>query len=136
MDFVIITGMSGAGKSRALHTLEDIGFYCVDNMPPQLISRIADLSAAAGGALSRVAVVTDMRGGNMFYGLFHEMDALQEEGFSYKLLFLDASDGELIRRYKEPPPPAGRFGRRGAGGPDRRRAEGPQRSAPPGRLPD
>ena len=127
MDFVIITGMSGAGKSRALHTLEDIGFYCVDNMPPQLISRIADLSAAAGGALSRVAVVTDMRGGNMFYGLFHEMDALQEEGFSYKLLFLDASDGELIRRYK--------FGRRGAGGPDRRRAEGPQRSAPPGRLP-
>lgn len=101
MDFVIITGMSGAGKSRALHTLEDIGFYCVDNMPPQLISRIADLSAAAGGALSRVAVVTDMRGGNMFYGLFHEMDALQEEGFSYKLLFLDASDGELIRRYKE-----------------------------------
>ena len=53
MDFGIITGMSGAGKARALHTLEDIGVYCVDNMPPQLISRIADLGAAAGGGRAR-----------------------------------------------------------------------------------
>lgn len=101
MDFLIVTGMSGAGKSRAIDALEDIGYYCVDNMPPQLIGRVADISVAAGGALSRIAVVTDMRGGEMFYGLFREMDAMKEEGLSYKLLFLDASNAELIRRYKE-----------------------------------
>lgn len=101
MDFLIVTGMSGAGKSRAIDALEDIGYYCVDNMPPQLIGRIADISVAAGGALNRIAVVTDMRGGDMFYGLFREMDAMKGEGLSYKLLFLDASNAELIRRYKE-----------------------------------
>ena len=101
MDFLIVTGMSGAGKSRAMDTLEDIGFYCVDNMPPQLIGKIAGLSVAAGGALNRIAVVTDMRGGNMFYGLCQELDKMKEEGHGYKMLFLDASDEELIRRYKE-----------------------------------
>ncbi len=101
MDFLIVTGMSGAGKSRAMDALEDIGFYCVDNMPPQLIGRIADISLAAGGKLDRIAVVTDMRGGDMFYGLFREMDAMKDEGLSYKMLFLDASNTELIRRYKE-----------------------------------
>ena len=65
MDFLIVTGMSGAGKSRAMDTLEDIGFYCVDNMPPQLIGKIAGLSVASGGALERIAVVTDMLGGKM-----------------------------------------------------------------------
>jgi UPF0042 nucleotide-binding protein len=93
--------MSGAGKSRAIDALEDIGFYCVDNIPPQLIGRIAEIAMAAGGALSRIAVVTDMRGGKLFYGLFREMDALKAEGLCCKLLFLDASDAELIRRYKE-----------------------------------
>ena len=101
MDFLIVTGMSGAGKSRAMDVLEDIGFYCVDNMPPQLIGRIADLSVASGGALNRIAVVTDMRGGNMFYGLYHELDKMKEDGAAYKMLFLDASDDELLRRYKE-----------------------------------
>ena len=101
MDFLIVTGMSGAGKSRAMDVLEDIGFYCVDNMPPQLIGRIADLSVASGGALNRIAVVTDMRGGNMFFGLYHELDKMKEDGAAYKMLFLDASDDELLRRYKE-----------------------------------
>ena len=70
-------------------------------MPPQLIGKIAGLSVASGGALDRIAVVTDMRGGNMFYGLCQELDKMKEEGHGYKMLFLDASDEELIRRYKE-----------------------------------
>ena len=94
MDFLIVTGMSGAGKSRAMDALEDIGFYCVDNMPPQLIGRIADISLAAGGKLDRIAVVTDMRGGDMFYGLFREMDAMKDEGLSYICIQVKANSLE------------------------------------------
>lgn len=101
MDFLIVTGMSGAGKSRAVDALEDIGFYCVDNMPPKLISKMAELCFSAGSSFRRIAVVTDLRGGDLFYGLFEELDAMQEAGFSYKLLYLDAADQELMRRYKE-----------------------------------
>lgn len=101
MDFLIVTGLSGAGKSRAVDALEDIGFYCVDNMPPQLISKVAEICLAGNSKISRVAVVTDMRGGDMFYGLFEELDEMRDKGLTYKLLFLDASDAELIRRYKE-----------------------------------
>ena len=70
MDFLIVTGLSGAGKSRAVDALEDIGFYCVDNVPPQLISKVAEICLAGNSKISRVAVVTDLRGGDMFYGLF------------------------------------------------------------------
>ena len=101
MDFLIVTGLSGAGKSRAIDALEDIGFYCVDNMPPKLISKIAEICLAADSKIDRVAIVTDMRGGDMFYGLFEELDALSDKGLKYKLLFLDATDQELMRRYKE-----------------------------------
>lgn len=101
MDFLIVTGMSGAGKSRAIDALEDIGFYCVDNMPPKLITKMAELCHAAGSAFRRIAVVTDLRGGDLFYGLFEVLDTMQDTGLSYKLLFLDASDQELMRRYKE-----------------------------------
>ncbi len=101
MDFLIVTGLSGAGKSRAIDALEDIGFYCVDNMPPKLISKIAEIALAADSKIKRIAIVTDMRGGDMFYGLFEELDELFEIGFKYKLLFLDATDEELVRRYKE-----------------------------------
>ena len=99
MDFIIVTGMSGAGKSRTVDALEDIGFYCVDNMPPKLITKMAELCLKS--SFSRVAVVTDLRGGDLFYGLFEELDAMKEAGFAYKLLFLDAGDAELMRRYKE-----------------------------------
>lgn len=101
MDFLIVTGMSGSGKSRAVDALEDIGFYCVDNMPPKLISKVAEICLAGNSQISRVAVVTDMRGGDLFYGLFEELDEMKDKGLEYKLLFLDASDAELIRRYKE-----------------------------------
>lgn len=101
MDFVIITGMSGAGKSRTIDALEDIGFYCIDNMPPKLISKFAEICLQSDGRISRVAIVTDVRGGELFQGLFDELDLLKNQGFSYKLMFLDASDGVLMRRYKE-----------------------------------
>ncbi len=101
MDFLIVTGLSGAGKSRAVDALEDIGFYCVDNMPPQLISKVAEICLAGNSQINRIAIVTDMRGGDMFYGLFEQLDELKDKGLEYKLLFLDASNAELIRRYKE-----------------------------------
>lgn len=101
MDFVIVTGMSGAGKSRAVDALEDIGFYCIDNMPPKLISKFAEICLQSDGKISRVAIVTDVRGGELFQGLFDELDHLRDQQFSYKLLFLDASDAVLMRRYKE-----------------------------------
>ena len=66
MDFVIVTGMSGAGKSRAVDALEDIGFYCIDNMPPKLISKFAEICLQSDGKISRVAIVTDVRGGELF----------------------------------------------------------------------
>ncbi len=101
MDFVIVTGMSGAGKSRAVDALEDIGFYCIDNMPPKLISKFAEICLQSDGKISRVAIVTDVRGGELFQGLFDELDHLKDQEFSYKLMFLDASDVVLMRRYKE-----------------------------------
>lgn len=101
MDFVIITGLSGAGKSRTIDALEDIGFYCVDNMPPKLISKFAEICTQSHGAIEKIAVVTDVRGGELFQGLFEELDYLEDKGFNYKLLFLDANDNVLMRRYKE-----------------------------------
>ena len=101
MDFLIVTGLSGAGKSRAVDALEDIGFYCVDNMPPQLISKVAEICLAGNSQINRIAIVTDLRGGDMFYGLFEQLDELKNNGLEYKLLFLDASNQELVRRYKE-----------------------------------
>lgn len=101
MEFLIVTGLSGAGKSRAVDALEDIGFYCVDNIPPKLITAFYELSQQAKGALSRVAVVTDIRGGDMFSSLFETLDELISEKREYKILFLDANDYVLINRFKE-----------------------------------
>lgn len=101
MELLIVTGLSGAGKSRAVDALEDIGFFCIDNMPPSLISRFAEMAKQSGGKLSKIAVVTDVRGGEMFNDFLTEMDQLKNLGISHKLLFLDCSDPVLIRRYKE-----------------------------------
>lgn len=101
MEFIIVTGLSGAGKSRAVHALEDIGFFCADNIPPKLIKTFYDLSREAKGTLSRVAVVTDIRGGDMFSSLFQTLDEMKSENKEYKLLFLDADDRVLINRFKE-----------------------------------
>lgn len=101
MEFLIVTGLSGAGKSRAMDALEDIGFYCADNIPPKLIATFYELSRQAKGALSRVAVVTDIRGGDMFSSLLETLDAMKAENKEYRLLFLDANDFTLVNRFKE-----------------------------------
>ncbi len=101
MEFLIVTGLSGAGKSRAVDALEDIGFYCVDNIPPKLIPTFYDLCEKAGDTFSRVAVVTDIRGGDMFSSLFETLDDLKNEDKHYRILFLDANDFVLINRFKE-----------------------------------
>lgn len=100
MELLIISGMSGAGKSGAANALEDIGFYCIDNMPPALIKNFAEI-AVQSRELSRVAIVTDIRGGEHFKDVVSVLDSLKSCGIEYKVLFLDASDECLVRRYKE-----------------------------------
>jgi UPF0042 nucleotide-binding protein len=100
MELVIVTGLSGAGKSRAVNALEDMGFYCVDNMPPSLITKFAEL-CGSNKMLTKVAIVTDTRGGELFHGFFASLDDLLQQGASYKILFLDAADDVLVRRFRE-----------------------------------
>lgn len=101
MQFVIITGMSGSGKSSAVNVLEDIGYYCVDNMPPELIPKFANICSQSDGKIDKVAFVVDIRGGDLFLKLQDIVKQLQGEGVSLKILFLDSSDDVIVRRYKE-----------------------------------
>ncbi|MBZ4646611.1 MAG: RNase adapter protein RapZ [Petroclostridium sp.] len=101
MRFVIITGLSGAGKSQAIRCMEDLGFYCVDNMPPALIPKFAEICFQSQGKIEKVALVIDIRGGDLFNELFNGLDSLTEAGYMYEILFLEASDEVLIKRYKE-----------------------------------
>jgi UPF0042 nucleotide-binding protein len=101
MNLLIVTGMSGAGKSQAVNSLEDLGYYCVDNIPPTLIPSFVDLGKRGSESLNRLAVVTDTRGGDLFSEIEEVLKGLKERNIEYKLLFLDASDEVLIRRYKE-----------------------------------
>lgn len=100
MRFVIVTGMSGAGKSTVLRFFEDINFFCVDNLPPILISRFAELCFGQEG-FDKVALGIDIRGGKLFNDLFRGLDRLEECGYNSEILFLDASDESLIKRFKE-----------------------------------
>lgn len=100
--FIIITGMSGAGKTEAIRILEDLGFFCVDNLPPALISKFAELCLQSDGKINKVALVIDIRGGDFFDDLLKELSVLEEERFiNYEILFLEAADDTLIQRYKE-----------------------------------
>ncbi|WP_322173495.1 RNase adapter RapZ [Acutalibacter caecimuris] len=101
MEFVVVTGLSGAGKTQAMHAMEDIGFFCVDNLPPALIPIFYDLCVKSESQMERIAVVTDTRGGELFKSFFGAMETLKTEGKPYKILFLDAVDGMLVRRFKE-----------------------------------
>lgn len=101
MQFLIVTGLSGSGKSGAVNVLEDIGYYCIDNIPPQLIPKFADICFQSKGQMNKVAIVTDIRGGEMFYELDMSLDYLRHSGPEVSILFLDASDEVLIKRYKE-----------------------------------
>lgn len=101
MEFVIVTGMSGAGKTQAMHALEDIGFYCVDNLPTEIIPVFYDLCEKSPGLQDRIAVVTDIRGGDLFKSFFSTIEQLRDSGKHCKILFLDCSNRMLISRYKE-----------------------------------
>ena len=101
MEFLIVSGLSGAGKSTVMSILEDSGFFCVDNLPPVLIPKFAEVCLAGAGSYERVAMVCDIRAGEQFDGLFEAMDALSAMEFHYKVLFVDADDATIIKRYKE-----------------------------------
>ena len=99
--FVVITGLSGAGKSEAMKCFEDLGFFCVDNLPPALIPKFAELCAHSEGTVNKIALVSDIRGGRFFDALEDSLGELEKIGFSYEILFLEASDAVLVRRFKE-----------------------------------
>ncbi|HHV71794.1 MAG TPA: RNase adapter RapZ [Clostridia bacterium] len=101
MKFVIITGLSGAGKTQAIRCFEDLGFFCVDNLPPTLIPKFADLCRQLEGKIQNIALVIDIRGVQFFGQLFEVLKDLKQMGYKYEILFLEASDNVLIRRFKE-----------------------------------
>jgi UPF0042 nucleotide-binding protein len=113
MEFLIITGMSGAGKSRAADILEDLDYYCVDNLPVALIPRFAELCMATQERYEKVALVMDLRERDGFDELFRTLDDLGGSGCTYRILFMDADVPTLIKRYKESrrPHPLGGRGR-------------------------
>lgn len=101
MEFVIISGLSGAGKSKAASFMEDMGFFCVDNLPAPLIPKFAELGMAGTGEYDRVVLVTDVRSGTNFSALFQSLEALKGMKCPYRILYMDASDDVIIKRYKE-----------------------------------
>jgi RNase adapter protein RapZ len=101
MRFVIVTGLSGAGKTQTIRCLEDFGYFCIDNLPPTLIPKFAEVSHQAEGKIDKIAIVVDIRGGKFFDELFNGLRALNGMGFRYEILFLDASDDVLVKRFKE-----------------------------------
>ena len=101
MEFILISGLSGAGKSRAASVMEDMGFFCVDNLPAPLIPKFAELGMGGNGEYDRVALVTDIRGGTNFNSLFQALEDLKTMKCGYRIVFMEASDEVIIRRYKE-----------------------------------
>ncbi len=101
MDFIIVTGMSGAGKSKVLNALEDIGYYCSDNIPPQFIVQFADILHDKSKKIDKIALVVDARGLQVFEDFLVSLDELTSENYTYKILFIDAEDKVLLNRYKE-----------------------------------
>ena len=101
MRFVVVTGMSGGGKSTALRMLEDVGFYCVDNLPVPLIEKFVELIAMPGSEVSKVALGLDVRADQPFEDAQKALMKLRENGYSFEILFMEASDQALLKRYKE-----------------------------------
>ena len=101
MRFLIVTGQSGAGKSRTASILEDLGYYCVDNLPPELIGQFAEICLATTGRFEKVALVSDVRAGQSFSGLLDAMDALDAKGVEYSVVYVEAATEVIVHRYKE-----------------------------------
>lgn len=101
MEFLIITGLSGGGKSQAADIIEDLDYYCVDNMPVALIPKFAELCAATKGRYEKVALVTDVREKNGIKDVFNALESLREMDFGYKILFMEAETQVIVKRYKE-----------------------------------
>lgn len=102
MNITIITGMSGSGKTQAMRYFEDSGYFCIDNMPPILIPKLLEIfSAASSKKDNKIALAIDMRVGDMISGLMEQVESLKKSGYKCEILFLDASDATLVKRYKE-----------------------------------
>ena len=101
MRFVIVSGMSGAGKSTALNMLEDMGFFCVDNLPVALLPSFGQIAFDRKVEVNQVAVTVDIRNGDQLQGLTNQLEVLYERGIKYEILFLDADEKTLVKRYKE-----------------------------------
>lgn len=102
IELVIITGMSGAGKTVAVQSFEDMGYFCVDNLPPALIPKFIDLVEGSGGKMQKVALVIDLRGREFFDDLFESINTLSSDSaVTPQIVFLDSKDAALVRRYKE-----------------------------------
>lgn len=101
MNTVIVTGLSGAGKTQAMNCLEDLGYYCVDNMPPALIKSFVQLAAGESTPIEKAAFAVDVRGGELFADMEKALEDLEASGINYKILYLEASELVLIRRYSE-----------------------------------
>ena len=101
MRFVVVTGMSGGGKLTAIRFLEDMGYYCVDNLPVRLIDPFMELVSAPGSDVDKVVLGLDVRADKSFDNVEQVLAALKKKGYKYEILFMDASDEVLIKRYKE-----------------------------------
>ena len=101
IDFIVVTGMSGAGKSAASRALEDLGFFCIDNLPAALIPKVAELCAQSEKRIDRVALVIDAREGRFLDALYDILVGLRRDGHRVRMVFLDASDTVLVRRFSE-----------------------------------
>jgi UPF0042 nucleotide-binding protein len=99
-ELVVITGLSGAGRSEAIHTFEDLGYFCIDNLPPALLSQLVELTALPGSRIDRVAVVCDMRSMELFGTLLQELGKLKASGQPYRILYLEAAEKVLVNRFK------------------------------------
>ena len=102
MEFLIITGMSGAGKSLCVKYFEDIGYFCVDNLPPSLIPKFAEICLQGQNKMDKIALIMDIRGGSLFLELFPALESLAAYGISYKILFLESQDNVLVKDSKKP----------------------------------
>ena len=100
MKFIIVTGLSGSGKSEAMRSLEDMGFYCVDNLPPALIPKFAELCYQSNSTIDKVALGIDVRGRKFFKALHESLNVLRKDKYPFEILYLDCSDDILLKRYK------------------------------------